>query len=111
MQLDRSEIESSLSSKGFGKPDQRHHRYFHHKIDGKVTGVYTYTSHGPSYKTYSGRLLSEMRKQLKFDSVAELAQFVHCEITAEGYNDLLVGKGIIPEWRKPAKTTPLARPT
>jgi len=98
MQIDRADIEAALTSKGFEKIDSDH-RYFHHKIDGKETGIVTFTSHGSGYKTYGNPLLGKMKKQLRFDSVTQLAQFVACKITSDGYNDLLVEAKIIPDWR------------
>jgi len=40
-----------------------------------------------------------MKKQLKFDSVSELVEFVQCKISGDGYNDLLVKAGVIADWR------------
>jgi hypothetical protein len=56
LQIDRSEIEASLAAKGFIKEDS-HHRYFYHEVEGKRSGVFTYTSHGSHYKTIGDNLL------------------------------------------------------
>jgi len=89
MQLDRREIESSLARKGFVGDRSSHHRYFHHQCDGKRTGIYTYISHGPSYKVYGDALLSEMKKQLRLDAVGQLVDLVKCPMSAEQYNAVL----------------------
>jgi predicted RNA binding protein YcfA (HicA-like mRNA interferase family) len=94
MQIDRADIEAALESKGFQRID-RSHKYFHHKIDGKETGIVTFTSHGSSYKTYGDNLLGKMKKQLKFNSVEELAKFVACKITGDGYNELLISRRLL----------------
>ena len=101
MQLDRRAIESSLARKGFAEDRTRDHRYFHHEYGGKRTAIYTYTSHGSAkYKTYADPLLNRMKKELKLDSVAQLADLVNCPMSRDGYNEHLKGKGLLPEPRK-----------
>ncbi len=107
MQLDRRAIESALLQKGFAEGRATHHRYFHHEYGGKRTGVDTYTSHGSDkYKTYGAPLLSRMKKELKLDSVAQLADLVNCPMSRDGYNEHLKGKGLLPEPQKATGAVP-----
>jgi hypothetical protein len=102
MQLDRSRIENALAAKGFVREDT-HHRYFYHEHQGKRTGVTTYTSHGSGYKAYGDPLLRSMRRQLRLDTVAQLADLVRCPMSADAYNEHLKGKGLLPEPEKAAR--------
>ena len=91
MQIDRSEIESSLVLKGFTREDS-HHRYFYHEVEGKKSGVFTYTSHGSHYKAYGDNLLKQMRKQLRLDTLSQLADLLKCPMTGADYNEFLKDK-------------------
>lgn len=94
MQIDRKEIESSLVAKGFVEEDT-HHRYFYHEIRGKRTGIHTHTSHGSDFKTYGDNLLKLMKKQLRLDTLSEVADLFKCPMTGEAYNDFLKNKKLI----------------
>ncbi len=94
MQIERKMIESSLSSKGFVREDT-HHKYFYHEYQGKKTGVYTYTSHGSGYKTYSVNLLNMMKKQLKLETNRQVSDLFMCPLTEEDYNQISRDKGFI----------------
>jgi hypothetical protein len=94
LQIDRSEIEASLAAKGFIKEDS-HHRYFYHEVEGKRSGVFTYTSHGSHYKTIGDNLLKQMKKQLRLDTSAQIADLFKCPMTGDGYNELLRKKGML----------------
>jgi hypothetical protein len=94
LQIDRSEIELSLTTKGFLREDS-HHRYFYHEVEGKKTGISTYTSHGSRYKTYGDNLLSQMKKQLSLDTIGQLFDLFKCPMTGDDYNDFLKGKGML----------------
>ncbi len=91
-QIDRSQIERALARKGFER-EETHHTYFHHKHDGKYTGVYTYVSRGSKYKTYGRPLLARMKRELELDSVNELIQLLNCPMTQQAYDDKLKSKG------------------
>ena len=94
MQIDRSDIESSLVGKGFVKEDT-HHRYFHHEMEGKRTGISTYTSHGSHYKTYGDNLLTQIKKQLRLDTLTQVADLFKCPMTGADYNESLKKKGLL----------------
>ena len=93
MQIDRKTIESSLKKKGFVKEDGDH-RYFHHEVDGRRTGVSTFTSHGSGYKTYGITLLKRMRIQLRLDTMLQTRNLLECPMDGEEYNTVLREKGI-----------------
>jgi hypothetical protein len=94
LQIDRNEIESSLVTKGFVREDT-HHRYFYHEMQGKMSGVFTYTSHGSHYKTYGDNLLKQMKKQLRLDTMSQLTDLLKCPMTGEDYTDFLKKKELI----------------
>jgi len=96
MNVERSLIESHLKSKGFlEKKDNPHHRYYHHKYNGKFTGAYAYTSRGSKYKTYDISLIKRMKKELKLDSVREVVDLLKCPMSEEQYNAILQEKGAL----------------
>jgi len=93
VQIDRKLIESSLKKKGFVREDGDH-RYFHHEVDGRRTGVSTFTSHGSGYKTYGITLLKRMRLQLRLDNMLQTTRLLECPMDREEYNTVLREKGI-----------------
>ncbi len=93
MQIERRIIESGLLSKGFVK-EKTYHNYFHHMYQGKITGVYTYTSHGTNYKTYDAGLLNMIKKQLRLDRSKQVVDLCKCPITEDAYKQILIDKGI-----------------
>lgn len=95
MKVDRKNIDKNLPKKGFIKEEGRHHIYFHHHFNGVATGVSTYVSHSKKVSDYSGRLLSEVRKQLELDSNREVVDLVNCPMSEEQYNQILKEKGLI----------------
>ena len=92
MPVERRKIERGLLKKGFVKGKSPHHRYFHHEVDGKRTGIYTYTSHG--IREYGAELLRSVRRQLKLDTGPQLLDFIECPMSAAAYNAHLREKGI-----------------
>ncbi len=92
MQIERRIIESGLLSKGFVRGEETHHNYFHHIYQGKITGVYTYTSHRT--KTYDAYLLNMIKKQLRLDRTKQVVDLCKCPITEDAYNQILINKGL-----------------
>lgn len=92
--MERDDIESSLSKKGF-KCIKADHRYYHHEYNGKETGVTTKVSMGTKYKRLGNELLSLMKKQLRLDTSQEFRDFVTCPMSKEQYATILIQKGII----------------
>ena len=94
MPIDKRQIESSLKKKGFAV-EYSHHRYFYHEINGKRTGIATYTSHGSKPKEYDDNLLRMMKKQMKLDSIGQVRELLLCPMSGDDYNRKLKEKGII----------------
>lgn len=101
MPVERKTIEKSLPKKGFVSVDQSKHQYFHHEVDGKRTGMYTFVSRGTAYKTIDDSLLSSMKQQLGLDSSRQVRDLLECPMSGDKYNEHLRGKGLI-------KDTPVA---
>lgn len=82
--IPRRTIETNLQQKGFVRKDT-HHRYFHHEINGRTTGTYTYTSTGSNFREYGVTLLKRMVKQLGLRSLAEVRQLLECPMDGDEY--------------------------
>lgn len=95
MKIDRADLERNLPRKGFERT-QSHHIYFHHKINGRATGAYTYLSHSLKVRDLTRDLLTSIRKQLKLDSNAQVVDLVNCPMDGDEYNRILREKGVFP---------------
>lgn len=94
MPLNRFDIETALTQKGFIAED-RDHRFFTYQTNqGRKTSVYTKTSFGTKYKTIDDSTVSQMSKQCKVTN-AEFKQLVGCSLTRDAYEQLLVTRGYI----------------
>lgn len=68
MPLDKKDIESGLTNKGFIKEQGRKHvKYFYCDENGVKTSVYTLLS-GGSYKEIGNKLVSDMAKQCRLSN-------------------------------------------
>lgn len=85
------DIEAALKKKGFAQKDT-HHRMFYLCVNGRITGVHTFMSHGQ--KDYSADLLAKMKNQLHL-SGREFTDLIQCPLTGEQYLRLLVERGVI----------------
>lgn len=95
MDIQRRKIESSLKKKGFVESRGGDHKYFHHEVNGKRTGPYTFTSRGSNYQTYDIKLLKKMKDQLRLDNLQQVRDLFNCPIDGEAYNSVLKCKGLI----------------
>ena len=93
--MDQRKIESSLLKKGFVRK-QGDHRYYHHKFEGKFTGVNTKFSLGSKHKRIDNSLLAKIKRQLKLDTLDELRDLVDCPMSKEQYLEKLMEKGLVP---------------
>jgi hypothetical protein len=57
----------------------------------KKTHICTKISHGK--KEYSGGLLDQVKKQLKFTNTNKMRDFFDCKLSGEGYIDMLKENG------------------
>lgn len=96
MDIERRKIESSLKKKGFVEHGGDH-QYFHHELNGKRTGAYTFTSRGSKYQTYGVTLLKKMKDQLLLDSLQQVCALFNCPMDGKEYIGILRCKGIIPQ--------------
>jgi predicted RNA binding protein YcfA (HicA-like mRNA interferase family) len=87
------DICSALKKKGFVENPKSHHVYYIFYEDGKKTAIYTFISHGKN--EYGDELLSQMKKQLGFQSKTEFNDFIECPMSKEQYRDLLLERGHI----------------
>ncbi len=103
MPIERKTIERSLPQKGFVTAERKKHRYFHHEVGGKRTGMYTFLSRGTAYRTIDDSLLGSMKQQLGLDSARQVHDLLKCPMSGDQYNSHLCAKGLI-------KDTPTGSP-
>ena len=97
MKVERKKINKNLPKKGFVKEADNHHIYFHHHYNGLATGAYTYISHSKKICDYSGKILTNVRKQLELDSNLDVLNLVNCPMKEDEYNEILRQKGLVPD--------------
>ena len=85
------DIAAALLKKGFVERSS-HHKMFFLFIDGKISGVHTFLSHG--VKEYNTDLLAKMRNQLHL-SGKELEDLIQCPLSGVDYANLLVERGVL----------------
>ncbi len=90
MQIEASDVKSSLPKKGF-EVDNSHHIYFNHRYQGKITGAYTYVSH--HMKSIDISIIKKMKNQLRLDNIRQVVDLVNCPISGEEYNKILKSNG------------------
>jgi len=95
VKAERRDMETSLPKKGFERRESGHHIFFHHKYQGKVTGICTKISHTPKLREISGSLLTSIRMQLKLARSQEVADLFECPMDGHEYNRLLIERGIL----------------
>ncbi len=94
MPLDREDLRSALTRKGFVEDDRDHEYYFFHRM-GKKTSVFTKISRGSGkYKVYGDDLVLSVARQLSLTK-KELMSFVECTLKEEPYAELLLERGRI----------------
>jgi len=87
-------LEKVLKKKGFKlDPEIDHHRFFYLYKNNKKYPIYTYISHG--LKEYDKNLMSEIKKQLKFENTKDAELFFDCPMTGDKYCEYLERMGEI----------------
>lgn len=89
----KRDIKSALERKGFVKAEGKHEFYVL-MVNGKQSGIQTKLSHGSKIE-YSRKVLSFMCKQLGFDNMAELKNFIECPLSKDEYVRILENKNQI----------------
>jgi len=85
------EFAQALLAKGFHEEKGRH-RKFTLYYQGKRTHIRTMLSHGS--KEIVGDLLSAIKRQLRFDNLKQLQDFINCPMEYDDYITHLQNKGI-----------------
>ena len=70
--MDRSSIDSALRKKGFSIDDSRDHRFYHHKLDGKITGIKTKISRGVKLQKNRCKLAIKDKKPVEIRYVSRI---------------------------------------
>lgn len=85
------DVEAALLKKGFRlEKGKQHHRYYVLYVDGKMTTIRTYISHGSP--EYGKALMSAIKKQMKFSDNSQVEKFFDCPMSAEDYAEMLKKK-------------------
>lgn len=90
--MDRRDLESALSKKGF-EMEQGDHRYYTLVVDGKETAVGTMVSMGTKSKELGPPMVSTIAKQLRLTK-EELKRFVACNMSEQDYIQHLRSCGV-----------------
>lgn len=88
----QSDVERSLSSKGFQHREGDHNYFNYYSKAGKKTAVFTKTSHGA--REIDDHLLGRMAKQCKL-SRGDFDRLVDCPLDRDGYEAKLVAQGAV----------------
>lgn len=90
--IDKRSVLKSLRKKGFEREEHRHHIYLHHKVDGRLTGLYTYVSHGAN-EDLGDDILRSMRRQLGLATLQQVRDLVRCPMSGQEYTNILRSTG------------------
>jgi predicted RNA binding protein YcfA (HicA-like mRNA interferase family) len=89
----QSDVERSLTAKGFVGPEKGDHNYFTYRSQaGKKTRVFTKTSHGA--REIDDHLLSQMAKQCKLSN-KDFGRLIDCPLNRATYESKLVERGYV----------------
>ena len=87
MTLASKKVRSALKRKGFVEDKSGHHRsYEYMTLDGKLSGISTYMSHGSKPKDLDSYLVGEMAKQCKLGT-GEFRKLVDCPMGQAEYEE------------------------
>lgn len=90
----RSVIEAAFKKKGF-RVTETHHRIYKFYDGDKYTGIHTFISTGSKHKEYSNKLLSSVKKQLKFSSMGDFLELIDCTMSEAMYREMLTKDGYL----------------
>jgi hypothetical protein len=88
----QSDVERSLTNKGFRHKEGDHSYFHYYSTVGKKTAVFTKTSHGA--REIDDHLLGRMAKQCKL-SRADFDQLIDCPLDQNSYETKLVALGAV----------------
>ena len=75
-------------------PEKKHHQFYYLVVNGVKQSIYTYFSHGKS--EYSGFLMGQIKKQLKFPTSNQAEKYFDCPMSGDEYVELMRELGEIP---------------
>lgn len=90
--LDPRKVASSLKKKDFIEDKGKHHVYYYFSVDGKITSVKTYISHGA--KEIDKYLVSRMSQQLHLPRNRFL-DLIECPMSRDDFRQHLVARNLI----------------
>ncbi len=93
MPIEQSKIEKGLLNKGFIR-ENGPHKFFRLTVNGKITGIKTWLSHGSGYKDYDETLIHAIKKELKLDTKQQLIKLIECPLSHKDYISYLRAKGL-----------------
>lgn len=85
------DLEKVLSKKGFTL-NNKDHKYYTLIVDNKITNIKTRISHDG--KEYGSKLMSRVKKQLKFKSNKDAENFFDCPMNYEEYIEMLIKQDV-----------------
>jgi predicted RNA binding protein YcfA (HicA-like mRNA interferase family) len=88
----QSEVEKSLTNKGFQAREGDHSYFNYYSKAGKKTAVFTKTSHGA--REIDDHLLGRMSKQCKL-SRADFDRLIDCPLDRDSYEAKLIAQGAV----------------
>lgn len=88
----QSEVEKSLTAKGFRPRDGDHNYFNYYSRAGKKTAVFTKTSHGT--REIDDNLLGRMARQCKL-SRADFDRLIDCPLDRDAYEARLIAQGAV----------------
>jgi len=75
-----------LAQKGFRSEEgRRDHRYWFFYHEERKTNIFTKISRGTGYRDYGIDLLNKVKRQLRFDTLEQLQDFIDCPMSGEDY--------------------------
>ncbi len=87
MVLSRGTVVSSLKRTGFEeKRSGRHIAYVYRRLDGTLTNIRTFVSHGARGKDLGAPLLDKMARQCNLSS-GEFKKFIYCSLDQVRYEE------------------------
>ena len=88
-------MKGMLLSKGFVLRGKKHHEIYWFQIDGRISRIHTFFSHGA--KRYDRQLLAEVKRQIRLHNWDDFDNFMDCGMTSDQYRRKMLAEGhVIP---------------
>ena len=86
----KKDVLQNLPRKGFETDKTGHHIYLKHLRNGRLTGAYTFVSHGPNELLGHG-IVRSMKRQLRLGNSKDVHDLIECPMSKSQYNKILEG--------------------